>query len=159
MSGAAAIADLFGPPAVQGAVAVESLPLAALRVVVGATRDVELAVTRQRHEDLREHIEYSGARYVLQTAGLNTEIRRLRRRLAHSEADVRFVRRDAARREAHRDDENRRLALAADDLSRWAARYPRMPGDVYNAIRMMRRPDEFEEEQWDEDEGPELVIM
>ena len=159
MAGAAAIADLFGPPVVQRAVAVESLPLAALRVVVGATRNVELAVTRQRHEDLREHIEYSDARYDLQTVGLTTEIRRLRRRLAHSEGDIAFLRREAARREAHRDYENRELALAADDLSRWAARYPRMPADVYNAIRMMRRPDEFEEEQWDEAEGPDLIIM
>jgi hypothetical protein len=159
MAGAAAIADLFGPPAVQLAVAVEPLPLAALRVVVGATRDVELAVARQRHEDLRGYIEHSDARYALQTAGLNTEIRRLRRRLAYSEADVRFIRRDAALREAHRAEDNRRMALAANDLSRWVAQYPRMPIEVAAALYRMRRPDEFEEDLWDEEDDDGLGVV
>jgi regulator of replication initiation timing len=146
MAGAAAIADLFGPPVVQRAVAVESLPLAALRVVVGATRDVELAVTRQRHEDLREHIEYSEARHDLQTVGLNTENRRLRRRLADSEVllenSERGLRSETTHNEEARDFLNRKLALGADVLARWVARREgRMPVAVWDAILLMRRQD------------------
>jgi hypothetical protein len=161
MAGAAAIADLFGPPVVELAVAVEPLPLAALRVVVGATRDVELAVARQRHEDLRGYIEHSDARYALQTAGLHTEIRRLRRRLAYSEADVRYVRRDAALREEHRAEVDHRLARDADDLSRWVARYRRMPTEVAAALYRMRRPyeDVFDEHLWDEEDDDGLGVV
>jgi uncharacterized protein YigA (DUF484 family) len=141
MAGAAAIADLFGPPAVQLAVAVEPLPLAALRVVVGATRDVELAVARQRHEDLRGYIEHSDARCA---AGLNTEIRRLRRRLEINliqsesrEAHLRRVERD---RDYERAQVERNLTRSANELVGYIARAElRMPSSVLQAIQLMRR--------------------
>jgi hypothetical protein len=154
MAGAAAIADLFGPPAVQGAVAVESLPLAALRVVVGATRDVELAVTHQRHDDLREHVEWIEARHDVQISGLDTENRNLRQRLENRQRDIEWLRYRLRREEENRDYENRKLALGADVLARWVAQYPRMPVEVYEAIQLMRRQDEGEDNGEEERGGP-----
>ena len=154
MAGAAAIADLFGPPVVQRAVAVESLPLAALRVVVGATRDVELAVTHQRHDDLREHVETIEAQRDVQILRLETENRNLRQRLENSQRDIEWLRYRLRRTEENRDYENRKLALGADVLARWVARYPRMPVEVWEALLLMRRQDEFEEDQGNEGGGP-----
>ncbi len=114
-------------------VAGESLPVAALRVVVGATRDVELAVARQRHEDLRDHIEWIEARHEVQIVALDTENRRLRRRLEISQDELgrraEHLRRVERRRDDVRDEVERNLTRSADDLVGYIARAEvRMPG-------------------------------
>ena len=144
MSGESAIADLFGPPAVQLAVAVEPLPLAALRVVVGATRDVELAVTHQRHDDLREHVETIEAQRDVQILRLETENRNLRRRLATSQNDLESTRYFANLARDERELWHSELELGATALARWARDSPRMPAEVWDAIVLMRRQDRFQ---------------
>jgi hypothetical protein len=132
------MADLFfGPPVVQRAETGESLSMAALRVAVGAPRDgelralaVELAATRRAHAE--------------STEALNTENRRLRRRLSDIGVQLRFATtgREIERQTAQewRLIVRRNLALGADVLARWVAeREGRMPCEVWDAILLMRR--------------------
>jgi hypothetical protein len=161
MSGESAMADFFGPPALQSAVAGESLSMAALRVAVGAPRDgelralaVELAATRRAHVDLTVHNAML-QQQVDTTEALNTENRRLRRRLENSERDMDFMRYEATRDEETRNWLNRKLALGADVLARWVARREgRMPVEVWEAILLMRRQDVAEVDSDNEGGGP-----
>ena len=126
----------------------ESLSMAALRVAVCAPRDgelralaLELAVTRRAHFDLSVHNAMLQQR-VHTTVALNTENGRLRRRLAESHGEVRYMRYKSERDEAERIDLNRKLALGANVLARWVARREgRMPVEVWDAILLMRRED------------------
>ena len=142
------MADFFGPPAMQSAVAGESLSMAALRVAVGAPRDgelralaVELAATRRAHFDLTVHNAML-QQQVETTAALNTENRRLRQRLASSEGEVRYMRHKSEQDEQNRIHLDSKLALGANVLARWVARREgRMPVEVWDAILLMRRQD------------------
>ena len=136
MAGAAAIADLFGPPVVQRA-ETGGLSMAALRVAVGAPRDgelralaAELGATRRAHADSID--------------ALNAENRRLRRRLEWSQNDLEYrswqLRRGKLRSEADWAEISRNLARSADDIVRYIARAERrMPGEIAEAIRVLRR--------------------
>ena len=145
MAGAAAIADLFGPPVVPRA-ETGGLSMAALRVAVGAPRDgelralaAELGATRRAHADTID--------------ALNAENRRLRRRLDISQNDLEYrswqLRREQRRSEGEWAEISRNLARSADDIVRYIARAEvRMPGDIFNAIQLLRRegydePEEF----------------
>ena len=136
MAGAAAIADLFGPPAVQRA-ETGGLSMAALRVAVGAPRDgelralaAELGATRRAHADSIDT--------------LNTENRRLRRRLeinlSQSESREAHLLRVERDRDYERAQVERNLTCSANELVGYIARAElRMPSSVLQAIQLMRR--------------------
>ena len=136
------------------------MPVAALRVVVGATRDVELAVARQRHLDLMEHIGWIEARHEVQIVALDTENRRLRRRLEISQDELgrraEHLRRVERRRGDVRDEVERNLTRSANDLVGYISRAEvRMPGSVLQAIWLMRRGGYDEEEVFPFDDRTE----
>jgi predicted RNase H-like nuclease (RuvC/YqgF family) len=153
-----------------------AMAVAALRVVVGATRDVELAVARQRHEDLRDHIGWIEARHEVQIVALDTENRRLEEQIVTLVTENRglgehvivleaMVMAQELNREMYNDGMERHIILRRDydaerarsarleqqvhSLARWAVHRGGVPAEVFQSLGI-----DFAEERAGDGVGP-----